>query len=711
MRARSFPGTAEAWLPAKGLALLTTLLCAGPMLGAQDKGSGGLQQMSLEEILNVKVTVASRTETTQADAPSVVSVITADDIKRMGARDLRDVLRSVPGFELGVRVFGYPEFGVRGVITDNTEKVRILLDGTPVNENLEGSGTIVFGDLALENVERIEIIRGPGSALYGTNAFVGVVSIITKGAPSSGWASTFVAKAGSFNTQEGSFRTGWAGPRWRVSAFLHYLHTDGFEGAIPQDGLTLVPDPPQHSGLNSGISLAGTPAGHTDNFRNKLSGQVKVEFADGYFNGMFVDARKGPYIGTLWAVNQHSEAHPFQIQGEFGWRFKPSETWLLEPKLYLLHYKADNLWNGAPEGYRAIIDNQGTTALYTQGRYDRQGGTQDTKGAELKATWSPKGEHQIVFGGSFEQQRLYRVVNDTNVPGYGPERMVHAGDIIKGDPDRSLASAYLQDQWKPRENLGITAGLRVDHYSDAGTATTPRMAIVWNPLATLTLKALYGEAFRAPTFVESYLFAYGGFAVGREGNKPEKIRTWEGEASLRFGDRALWRMVVFRNRITDLLQFVPTGGHLEYQNLPDATVVKGYETEVNLTFSDRLSAFANLSGQSGRNEGTGARLAGMANWRANAGVNLSAFDCLNVHASVLMVGKRERATGDPRPELSGYRVWDLALTYAFRPGLEFTFSAHNLGDADQRFLDLTGPLPNDFPWEGRDIQAGLHWRF
>ena len=144
---------------------ILALAVASLALAAGEEPSQDLRQMSLEEILKVKLTVATRTETTLEEAPSVVSVITAEDIRRMGARDLRDVIRTVPGFELGIRSLGYPEFGLRGIMTDNSEKVQILLDGQPVNEDLEGSGTVVFGDLALDNVERIEIIRGPGSAL------------------------------------------------------------------------------------------------------------------------------------------------------------------------------------------------------------------------------------------------------------------------------------------------------------------------------------------------------------------------------------------------------------------------------------------------------------------------------------------------------------------------------------------------------------------
>lgn len=688
---------------------------SGLIAGETERGT--LVQMSLEEILNVKVVVASRTETTVMDAPSIVSVITAEEIRRMGGRDLRDVLRSVPGFELGIRgTLGYPEIGLRGIITDNTEKIRILLDGLPVNENLEGSGTIVFGDLALDNVERIEIIRGPGSALYGTNAFVGVISIITKAPPASGASTTLVARRGSFNTSEGSLLTGWSGPKLRASAYLHYLDTDGPKSPVERDALQGLGAPPWFSDLNSGISLAGTPAGHTDEFRRKLTAQVKLDYGAFYFNGNYVDTRKGPFIGALFAVNAHSEAHPMQAQGELGARFRPTDGLVVEPKAYFLYYKVDNLWNAAPDGYRAYVNpgdpSQGTVD-FTKGRFDRNGGTQSTRGAEMKATWSSLPLHKVVLGASYEEAKLYRVVNDTNLPGFGAERMVDAGAIMRQNPERTLTSAYLQDQWNPLPILDVTAGLRMDRYNDAGTSVNPRLAIVCRPITPLYVKALFGEAFRAPTFVDSYLFAYGGFATGREENKPETIRTLELEAGCRFGNLAFARVSLFRNRITDLIRLEPLPtGYLQYRNTPDVTVVKGVEAELKLTLHETFSAFLNYSSQSGGNERTGEHLVGMANWRGNAGVNWAPAEAFNLNLACTFVGVRERLHHqDSRQELPGYRVVDLAMTYQVLNRLELQFTAHNLLNADQRFPDISGNVPGDFPWEGRNLQLGIRWKF
>jgi iron complex outermembrane receptor protein len=687
-----------------GLALASLALAAGEEPG-QD-----LQQMSLEEILKVKLTVATRTETTVDEAPSVVSVITAEDIRRMGARDLRDVIRTVPGFELGVRNLGYTEFGLRGIMTDNTEKIRILLDGLPVNEDLEGSGTVIFGDFALDNVERIEIIRGPGSALYGTNAFLGVISIITKAPPASGNELTVTAKGGSFDTREGSVLVGRSGESVRFSAFLHYLDTDGPRSPIAQDALQTQAEAPYYSGLNSGISLAGTSAGHTDEFDKKFTAQFKLDIGTFFFRGILVDARRGPYLGADWAVNTDSEAHPSQIIGEAGWTLHPTGSLVLEPKVYALRYDVDNLWNSAPDGYR--IPNGGGTIDYTQGLYDRNAATQDVRGGEVKATWNPAASHQVLLGATAERQRLFSLTDTANVPGFGPEDMLPATSSMRVAPKRDLTSAYLQDQWTLAHALGLTAGLRMDRYSDAGTKVSPRLALVWGASPELTLKAMYGQAFRAPTFVESYLYAQGGLIAGNENNRSETISTSELEASYRFGTRAVWRVVLFQNRIKDLIQLLSVpGGGLEYLNTPGTTEVSGIETEVSLVFTPALHGYVNCSGQSGRNQATGAALTGMAGGRGNAGLDWMATDRLDLNGSLNVVGPRQRAAGDPRPALGGYSVVDLAVTDTVAPGLDLSFTAHNLLDADQRYPDPYGYVPGDFPGEGRNLQAGIRYKF
>jgi iron complex outermembrane receptor protein len=115
------------------------------------------------------------------EAPAIISVITAEQIKNMGARNLADVLITIPGIGiLTSTAWSRAEIEVRGVETRQSDKVLVLVDGHRLNDPFFGGATTITDDFPLENVKQIEIIRGPGSALYGANAFVAVINIITK---------------------------------------------------------------------------------------------------------------------------------------------------------------------------------------------------------------------------------------------------------------------------------------------------------------------------------------------------------------------------------------------------------------------------------------------------------------------------------------------------------------------------------------------------
>src|SRR6185436_10159564 len=149
---------------------------------AQDTLKNGSDEpyydLSLEQLMNIKISVASVKEMTSRESPGIITLITADDIKNLGARDLMDVLKVVPGFDFGTDVEGVVGIGVRGNWA-HEGKILLLIDGQQMNENLYSS--LQMGNhYPVDNIERIEIIRGPGSAIYGDFAEYAVINITTK---------------------------------------------------------------------------------------------------------------------------------------------------------------------------------------------------------------------------------------------------------------------------------------------------------------------------------------------------------------------------------------------------------------------------------------------------------------------------------------------------------------------------------------------------
>ncbi len=213
--------------------LLSTLLSNLTFLYAQDEETGLEDMFAIfteEEI----VVSALKKPRTVLKSPAIMSVITSKQIKQMGFRTLIDVLKIVPGFYVSMDETGEREIAVRGVLDDASQKIKVLIDGHSINDVWRGGAMWNFDDLPVENIKKIEVIRGPGSALYGQNAFLAVVNIITKDTNDiDGFQVT--TSGGSFSTQNYNLLFGRELGDLKISGFLDYFDTQGFSKKIEQD--------------------------------------------------------------------------------------------------------------------------------------------------------------------------------------------------------------------------------------------------------------------------------------------------------------------------------------------------------------------------------------------------------------------------------------------------------------------------------------------
>lgn len=270
-----------------------------------------------------------------------VSVIDAEQIEEMGANTLLDVLRTVPGLGIHQSQIFNQEIEVRGVKTWFSEKVLILLDGHSLNSLRNGGATLQYDTINLENVKRIEVVRGPASALYGENAFTALINIITKKAEDIDGAQVRI-KAGSYNTQTYNFLFWKKINDVSVTANLNYVASDGYKAFIAQDSVG-----------NSGFTSPTT---------KKTSAYINLESKGFYFMGQYVDRKEGPRFGIAHALDNRTLLNYESYFLELGYKKEISDTLNLHSKVYFDQMNVDNKIGVFPSGFPAPVYPNGVLA-------------------------------------------------------------------------------------------------------------------------------------------------------------------------------------------------------------------------------------------------------------------------------------------------------------------------------------------------------------
>lgn len=671
-------------------------------LNAQEQGKKKEAEVSVASFIPQKI----------SEAPGIVSVITAEEIEAMGARDLRDVLRLVPGFQMAMSDFGFTQVDIRSAAThEKSEKVKILIDQMPVNDHIDGASTAIFSELPVDNIARIEIIRGPASSLYGAKAFTGVISIITKKAEGiDGF--DFTLKGGGFKTKETGFLFGKRFNHFKLKAYFNYYDTGGQEIPIEEDGLFTDPLP-----YNRTISLAGTDRGHTLEGIKKLNASLNLSYKNFYFKSFFTEYEKNHYYYLYGAIGEDSVSWNSQLNGMIGYKLTLNEDIRIEPRLYSILYKSENLWQLYPPGYMDIYSFE----IYPHGQYNLEATKEKVFGADIKLKYKISYSNTLNLGLSYEYVKLINDAYYSNIgsPELTKDNLAEVSGTMKMDPSRKIFSAFIQDQWNVSNSITLTAGLRYDNYNDAGSTVNPRFALVWKPVRKAAFKLLYGQAFRPPTFVELHLFILGGFVTGSVYNKPETVKTLELEFSYHLTDSIHFNLDCFHVSLNDLIYMHELWNeeevyHVEYRNSDSETLVQGIEAQMKVLFGRNNYGFINYCYKDGEDKKTGDKMPGIAHHTLNAGLNLELFSNLNFNIVANMVGPRERRARDQREKLKGYTLVDATLMGKGPvKNMKLFLSVYNLFNSDCRIPHYEGYLTNDFPLpnSARSFYLGLKYSF
>ena len=505
-----------------------------------DNRQPDLTQMTMEDLMKVKMETvygASKFLQKVTEAPASVTIVTSEEIKRYGYRTLADLLKSVRGFYVSYdRNYSY--LGIRGLARpgDYNTRVLLLINGHRMNDAVYDSAYIgTESALDLDIVDRVEIIRGPSSSLYGASAFFAVINVFTKrGAELNG-----VEVAGSFS----SFDT--AGER-----FSYGKHFKG------------------------GVELLVSASAYNSRGHNQLYFR---EFDTPSTNNGIAKRTDGDDFKSLFADFSWKE---FSLQGSYGTRrkivptasygtlFNTPDNYTQDSHGYVDLRLEHQLKDGANVVGRVYVDR-----FYYHGDYiyeqdgvtlvNRDSGTGTWGGGEFDYQRRIRGKHRITIGTEY-RNNFQQDQDNYDVSPDSPDSV-----NVSVRRNSNTFALFAQDEFSIKPNLLLNIGVRYDRYSAFGGTTNPRVGLVYSPLKKTTVKVLYGQAFRAPNSYELYFGNVGGSQKANPGLDPETIRTAEAVLEQYVGDHLRFSMSGFTYSLRGLITQVidPLDGLLVFENV------------------------------------------------------------------------------------------------------------------------------------------------
>lgn len=696
-------------MPSRRIGALILLSLASS--GAASASERDIFLLSMEELSRIPVTIASGREQAIGQTPAATTVITAQTIHALGATSLEQVLESVPGLHVGVTSLAYnPIYAFRGVYSSFNPEILMLVNGIPITNVFSGNRSNAWGGFPLEDVERIEVIRGPGSALYGADAFAGVINIITKTADDISGTETGI-REGSYGS-----RTGWIehGGQFNAVSAAFYLEAGSTRGqkGIIEDDLQSFLDKNFFKG-STPVSMAPGPV----NMENKsIDARADLAWRDWRLRTAFQRREQGIGAGlaeSLDPVSRVPEDREYLDLGYDGkevapnWDISSSFAFYnvtekpAQPGFYL--FPPGAFKNSFPDGVIGDPSHAerhvyiSTAALYTgmENQILRLGvGFQDDdlyKAGEVKNFRLVSGPIFIPLGG---------LVDVTGTPAVyiTPHR-------------RNLNYALAQDEWSPLPYWTFTAGVRSDHYSDFGTTTNPRLALVWNTTPQLVIKLLHGTAFRAPAFTELYNIN-NPVNIGNPDLKPETMVSNEVDIGWNPGNNLQTNLSLFKYHMRDIILFVsdPSAGGAVAQNYSNQTG-HGFELEATWDATSNLRFTSNYSFQHSIDTRTGsdAGLAPHRHWYTAADWRFK--PAWRAGGTINYVAGRDRQPNDIRPAVPDYTIVNLNLIREnIVKGLQGRLSIENMFNRDAREPSMApGNILYDLPLPGRVYSAELKY--
>jgi len=610
---------------------------------------------SFLDALDEATDIATRTKLNIDDVPAFVSILRNDELEKYGFDNLYEALSIIPGVELSIESSGARQVIFRGV--KEKGKVKLLIDNVSVNNSYRGS-VYSFLDFPIELIERIEVIRGPGAVIYGSNAMSGVINVVTK------TNKKLFLSYGSYGAKKGGFSTTYNTDKYKLSFNGYY-----------QDN---------NKGIDTKADKSGNRGKSNEEFDDYSVGlKVKSD------NVTFTSRVKKSVYGSAFGLSNYIE--------------KPNDRKGYENKsLFSKVTYQDDITKDIHYNVSFGYDN------YTQN-------------IDVRALPHPLNDDDLIMHSSYKEKKYYTnfelflnsFKNQEIVVGVGYEKnkptknrfhsyfestpntqYIPTSSLLKSGMSREISSFYLNDTVSINDSMDASLGVRVDKYSDFGNAFSPRATLVYKYNEKLNYKVMYSKAFRAPSFVELYA-NIPGISVGNNSLDKEESNTIEAGIIYDLTHSNTLKVNIYNTKIDNIIYRDANKKYIQdgYQKFT------GIESEFIAKLSNNSQLDLTLSYINAKDEDDN-NVANIANILGNIKYSNRFSNGITSGTVFKYVSKRKRVAADTRKDLASYNTVDQSFSYKYK-NYTTVLSIKNIFNNGIYYPADVNTYQNDYPREGR----------
>ena len=669
--------------PRKTFIYLLTLLAllSSPLPRAQDtQAADELEQ--LLRLLDQQTTLATRTRLNADFVPGMLSVLGAEQLHRRGFRTVWEALASLPGVTTSMDETGMRSLAVRGIgELFEPSKIKLLLNGVAVNASASATTGTLY-DTPVEQVERIEFIHGPGSAIHGEFAYAGVLNVVTR-KQGQGYAVGVDSESGA--NFSALYSHGSEDSDFEASFSFAASETDGEDIDSGRDG-----------SVNGNPTYAPGPINNKRDFVSAIAG---LRFGEFEAIAQLQQSNRGDHFGSnqlLPPDERQTVISETTVSLALSKPFRAGENFHGRWSLAALQNESEKnqLFLGVAEAFNGLgtEDDIYADSLLTEQRFE----------ASLSLRRS-LGDHQLYAELGAAEVRVTESEQFINLDPVSELPSPTVNEFprpVDDSAERRALSLVLQDEYAVDERLTLTGGLRFDDYEDIGSNLSPRIALVWRRSDNHVFKTQLARAFRPPSLIET------GGSIGASID-PETNDTLEFGYIFHAPELVL-RNTLYYTQLDDLIvfqDFAPRG----YRNRGSFDLW-GYEFETEKSFDNRFKLSASLSLQ----DYIGDELPGFAPWMLKVGGEYRLFSLTSLHLQLNLVSSREREDGDPRSDLGQNNQADIILrrqNLLGIDGLGLRLGVANLFDERLEHPAPADTYSRDYPYsDGSTLWAQIFYQ-